>query len=156
MHGVDTAARFAAVLDVVVHQKGVVQYFDAGGREQRIVGAATESAGGRNAQCRPQTFTGAAEEVADQSVQIALRLECRHAGGERAVELVTVPGEPFQKVGRPRDISAGDRSIEGKIRRRGAEIAKRRRPGGCAERKIARVDCRCGRNERLDVGKQWR
>src|ERR1700722_11688074 len=39
---------------------------------------------------------------------MALRLECRHAGGERAVELVAIPGEPFQKVGRPRDIAAAE------------------------------------------------
>ena len=56
MHRGDAAPQFAAVFDVVVHEKGVVQHFQAGGRGERILRTAAQRPRGRDAQRRPQAF----------------------------------------------------------------------------------------------------
>ena len=49
MHGGDTTSRFTAVFNVIVHEKSVVQHFDAGRRQKRIFGTAAQGTRGCDA-----------------------------------------------------------------------------------------------------------
>ena len=115
MHGGDTTSQFAAILDVVVHEKGVVQHFDAGRRQKRIVRTAAQRTRGGDAERRPQAFARSIEEILHQGVEMPLRLQRRHAGSERAVEHLSVPAQPFQKVGRPGETAGNSGRVAGKI-----------------------------------------
>ena len=115
MHGGDATPRFTAILNVVVHEKGVVQHFDAGRRQKRIVSAAAQRTRGCDAERRPQAFARSIEEILHQGVEMPLRLQCRHAGRERAVEHLSVPAQPLQKVGRPGETAGNSGRVAGKI-----------------------------------------
>ena len=75
----DAAPRVAAVLDVVVHEKRVVQHFEAGGGGKRILRAATQRARGRDAQRRTQAFARAVDEIFHEPIEVPLRLPRRYA-----------------------------------------------------------------------------
>ena len=62
MHRGDAAPRVAAVFDVVVHEKRVVQHFQAGGGGKRVFRAAAQRPRGRDAQRRPQALARPVEK----------------------------------------------------------------------------------------------
>ena len=106
MHGGIAAPQIAAVLDIVVHQKGVVQHFKAGGRRERVFGAASQRAGGGDAQRRPQALAGAIDEILDEPVEMPLRLPCRYACRQRVGQHLAIPAEAIQEPGRSDDLAA--------------------------------------------------
>ena len=108
MHRGRTAPRVAAVLDVVVHEKSVVQHFDAGGGGKCVLRAATQRARCRDAQRRTQPLARTVDEVFHKPIEVLLRLLGRYPGRERVGQHVAVPGEPLQESRRPCAI-AGDR-----------------------------------------------
>ena len=97
MHRGHAAPGVAAVLDVVVHEEGVVQHLDAGGGGQRVLRPTAQRARRRDAQRRPQALARAVDEVLHQRVQVRLRLRVGTPAASVSVKHVAVPGEPLEE-----------------------------------------------------------
>src|SRR5438105_11314204 len=88
-----TTSKEAAVFDVVMHQKCVVQELECNSRRQRLLNAAAMRTTGRNAQSRAQPFSGARQLALDQVVQISPRLSRWHIFQQRLIRDVSVGRE---------------------------------------------------------------
>src|SRR5262245_55545214 len=80
VHRRQTSAQVALVLDVVVDQKRVVQYFDGLRGRQRVPDLATERAARRETQCRSDALPRSRQVRRHRSVKMALRLALRDSG----------------------------------------------------------------------------
>ena len=100
MHRGRASSRVAAVLDVVMHEKGVVQHFYAGCRGKCVRGAATKRACGRDAERRPQALARSADKILPQPIQVPLRFPGRYSARERVSEHLAVPAQAFQEARR--------------------------------------------------------
>ena len=100
MHRGDAAPRVAAVLDVVVDEKGVVQHFQASGGRKRILRTAAQRTRGRDAQRGSQALARSVEEIPHEPVKVPLRLPGRNALRERIGEHVAVPAQALEKTRR--------------------------------------------------------
>ena len=140
----NAAPQFAAVLDVVVHEKCVVQHFQArGGREARpphrppsARAVAMHSAGRRPLPDRPK-------KSLHKPIEMPLRLPRRNARRERVVDHVAVPIQALEEARRPHDAVGAWQSAGGDVqdrRLRLRQISPATLPIGRAQVDRAQVD----------------
>jgi hypothetical protein len=111
VHCRDPAPRLTTVFNVTVHEKSVVQHFEACSGRQSMLGAATQSACGCEAQCWAQTFSRSVDKIFNEPVKMTLWLPSRYAGCQRVGKHVAVPSQAFQEALRSHNIDCTSRSI---------------------------------------------
>ena len=114
MHRGDAASPIAAVFDVVVHEKGIVQHFQAGGGGERILRTAAQRTRGRDAQRGSQAFARSLEKIPHEPVKVPLRFPGRYSRRERIGEHVAVPAQALKEARRSEDV-AGTRQRLGDL-----------------------------------------
>ena len=107
MHRRHAAPRVTAVFDVVVHEKCVVQHFQAGGGGKRILRAAAQRARGRDAERGRRPLPDSVDEVLHEPIQVPLRFPRRYAFCKRIGEHLAIPAQAVQEARWAHDIAGG-------------------------------------------------
>ena len=113
MHCRDAAPQVAAVFNIVVHEKCIVQHLQAGGGGKRILAAAAQRPRGRDAQGRAKTLARPVDELLHEPIQVPLRFPRRHAFCQRLGEHAAIPDQSVQEARRAHDIAGGRHGVGG-------------------------------------------
>ena len=107
----NAAPPVAAVFNVVVHEKRVMQHFQAGGGGKRILRAAAQRARGRDAQGRSQALARPVDEILHEPIQVPLRFPRRYAFCQRIGQHVAIPHQAVQEARRAHDLAGHWHSV---------------------------------------------
>ena len=128
MHRGDAPSRIAAVLDVVMDEKPVVQHLQAGGGRKRVLGAPAQRSRRRDAEGRAQTLARSPKKISHEPVKMPLRLPARDSLRKRIAEHVAIPAQALEKARRSKDVARARQRL-GDLRASRAEARTSRRTG---------------------------